>query len=413
MKKIYDSKLFWVIVSCVLSFVLWVYVTSVQSDEVRQTFRGVRVEMIGESVLRDSRGLVITDLSTSTVSVELIGPRRVIAAMSPEDIRAQIDVSKLTQSSYASMQYTIAYPNRTDTTSISVSRKVPDTVNFTVSKLNSKSIPVRGSFNGSIADGFTAEMVTFEPSEITVSGPDAYLRDISYAWVSFGSETISSTYSIETGYTLMNSADEEADVSGISCSSDVVKATVPILEMKSLPLTVNLIYGAGANENNTKVSIDPEEITLAGDSAILNAMNNVPIATIDLTSFNSTYTDTYNINFDNSLTNVEGLTEAEVKVEVVGLETKTFTVTNIQCRGVSDGYEADVLSRALTVRLRGTAAQLAAVSESDLVAVADLTNTELATGSNIVSVRIQVDGSFDVGAVGGPYTITVDIRRAG
>ena len=413
MKKIYDSKLFWVIVSCVLSFVLWIYVTSVQSDEVRQTFRGVRVEMIGESVLRDSRGLVITDLSTSTVSVELIGPRRVIAAMSPEDIRAQIDVSKLTQSSYASMQYTIAYPNRTDTTSISVSRKVPDTVNFTVSKLNSKSIPVRGSFNGSIADGFTAEMVTFEPSEITVSGPDAYLRDISYAWVSFGSETISSTYSIETGYTLMNSADEEADVSGISCSSDVVKATVPILEMKSLPLTVNLIYGAGANENNTKVSIDPEEITLAGDSAILNAMNNVPIATIDLTSFNSTYTDTYNINFDNSLRNVEGLTEAEVKVEVVGLETKTFTVTNIQCRGVSDGYEADVLSRALTVRLRGTAAQLAAVSESDLVAVADLSNTELATGSNIVSVRIQVDGSFDVGAVGGPYTITVDIRRAG
>ena len=412
MKKIYDSKLFWVIVSCVLSFVLWVYVTSVQSDEVRQTFRGVRVEMIGENVLRDSRGLVITDLSTSTVSVELIGPRRVIAAMSPEDIRAQIDVSKLTQSSYASMQYTIAYPNRTDTTSISVSRKVPDTVNFTVSKLNSKSIPVRGSFNGSIADGFTAEMVTFEPSEITVSGPDAYLRDISYAWVSFGSETISSTYSIETGYTLMNSSDEEADVSGISCSSDVVRATVPILEMKSLPLTVNLIYGAGANEN-TKISIDPEEITLAGDSAILNAMNNVPIATIDLTSFNSTYTDTYNINFDNSLTNVEGLTEAEVKVEVVGLETKTFTVTNIQCRGISDGYEADVLSRALTVRLRGTAAQLAAVSESDLVAVADLSNTELATGSNIVSVRIQVDGSFDVGAVGGPYTITVDIRRAG
>ena len=412
-KKLYNSRAFWMIVSLIASLGIWVYVSSVETEEFKQTFRGVRVEMIGENVLRDSRGLVITDLSTSTVSVELIGPRRVIAAMSPEDIRAQIDVSKLTQSSYASMQYTIAYPNRTDTTSISVSRKVPDTVNFTVSKLNSKSIPVRGSFNGSIADGFTAEMVTFEPSEITVSGPDAYLRDISYAWVSFGSETISSTYSIETGYTLMNSSDEEADVSGINCSSDVVRATVPILEMKSLPLTVNLIYGAGANENNTKISIDPEEITLAGDSAILNAMNNVPIATIDLTSFNSTYTDTYNINFDNSLTNVEGLTEAEVKVEVVGLETKTFTVTNIQCRGISDGYEADVLSRALTVRLRGTAAQLAAVSESDLVAVADLSNTELATGSNIVSVRIQVDGSFDVGAVGGPYTITVDIRRAG
>ena len=413
MKKIYNSKVFWIIVSCVLSFVLWIYVTSVESDEVRQTFRGVRVELVGESVLRDSRSLVITDLSTSTVSVELIGPRRVISAMSPDDIVAQIDVSKLTQSAYASMQYTVTYPNRTDTTSISVARKVPDTINFTVSKLNSKSIPVRGSFNGSIAEGYTAEAASFEPSEITVSGPDAYLRDISYAWVSFGSESISSSYSIETGFTLMNSSDEPSGVSGVSCSTDVIKATLPILEMKTLPLTVNLIYGSGANENNTKVNIEPETITLAGDSAILNAMNNVPIATIDLTDFNTTYTDTYPINFDNALRNVEGINEAEVKVEIVGLETRNFTVTNIQCRGVSEGYEADVLSRALTVRLRGTADQLASVDESNLVAVADLSGAELATGSNIVNVRIQVDGSLDVGAVGGPYTITVDIRRVG
>ena len=63
MKKIYNSKVFWIIISCVLSFVLWIYVTSVQSDEVRQTFRGVRVELVGENVLRDSRSLVITDLS--------------------------------------------------------------------------------------------------------------------------------------------------------------------------------------------------------------------------------------------------------------------------------------------------------------------------------------------------------------
>ena len=411
MKKIYNSRLFWIIISCILSFALWIYVTSVESDEVRQTFRGVRVELVGESVLRDSRSLVITDLSTSTVSIELIGPRRVISAMSPDDIVAQIDVSKLTQSAYASMQYTVTYPNRTDTTSISVSRKVPDTVNFTVSKLNSKSIPVRGSFNGSIADGYTAEAVTFEPSEITVSGPEAYLRNISYAWVSFGSETISSTYSIETGFTLMNPSDETADVSGVNCSADVVKATVPILEMKELPLTVNLIYGSGADESNTKLSIEPDTITLAGDSAILNAMNNVPIATIDLTDFNTTFTNTYSINFDNSLRNVEGITEAEVKVEIVGLETRNFTVTNIQCRGIAEGYVADVLSRALTVRLRGTAEQLDTVDESNLVAVADLSGTELATGSNIVNVRIQVDGSLDVGAVGGPYTITVDIRR--
>ncbi len=413
MKKIYKSKIFWMITALFLSFVLWIYVTSVESDEIKQTFRGVRVELIGENVLRNARNLVVTDLSTSTVSVEITGPRRIVSALSADDLSAQIDVSKLTQSAYASMQYSVSYPTRVDTSSLTVTRKVPDTVNFTVSKLNSKSVPVRGSFDGNIAEGYTAEPAVYEPSEITVSGPDAYLRNISYAWVSFSAQDISTTYSVETGFTLMDASDEPAATDGITCSADVVKATITILEMKELPLSVNLIYAAGANETNTMVVIDPDTITLAGDSAILNAMNKIPVATIDLASFNSTYSDVYPISFDNSLVNVEGITETEVKVEIIGLETKTINVSNIQCRGVTGGYEADVLSKSLTVKLRGAPEQLEKVGENDIVAIADLTDYAVTTGSNIVNVRIQVDGALDVGAVGGPYTVTIDIRKAG
>ena len=412
MKKITDSKIFWAITALILSFVFWLYVTSVENDNIRQTFRGVRVELAGESLLRDSKSLVVTGLSTNTVSIELVGPRRVVSSLSSEDLAAQIDVSKLSQSAYASMQYTVSYPSRIDTSGISVTRKVPDTINFTVSKLNSKSIPVRGSFDGSIADGYTAQPVTFEPSEITVSGPDAFLRNISYAWVSFSAIDVSTTYSIETGFTLMTAEDEPAGTDGVTCSTDVVKATLPILEMKELPLTVNLIYGAGANESNTKVSVEPESITLAGDSAILDAMNNIPVATISLADFNATYSYTYPISFDNSLINVEGITEAEVKVEIIGLENRNFTVRNIQCRGVTEGYEAEVLSKALTVKLRGTPESLAKITSENLVAIADLSDYDITTGSNIVNVRIQVDGALDVGAIGGPYTIMVDIQKS-
>ena len=411
MKRLTENKIFWAITALVLSFVFWLYVTSVESDTIRQTFRGVRVELVGETVLRDSRSLVVTGLSTNTVSLEITGPRRVVAGLSAEDLSVQIDVSKLSQSAYASMQYTVSYPARTDTSGLTVTRKVPDTINFTVSRLNSKTIPVRGSFDGSIAPGYTAEPVSFEPSEITVSGPEAYLRNISYAWVSFSAMDVSTTYSIETGYTLMTAEDEPAGTDGITSSADVVKATLKILEMKELPLTVNLIYGAGANETNTIVTVTPETITLAGDSAVLSGMNNVPVATISLSDFNSTYTYDYPISFDNSLINVEGITEAEVKVEIVGLESKNFTVRNIQCRGVTEGYEAEVLSKALTVKIRGTPELLEKVSSDDLVAIADLSDYDVTTGSNVVNARIQVDGALDVGAIGGPYTIMVDIRK--
>ena len=173
MRRIYNSKAFWIVISLFLSLMMWVYVTSQENDEIKQTFRGVRVELVGESVLKENKGMVVTDLSTSTVSVEITGPRRIVSALSAEKLSAQIDVSKLTTSSYASMQYSISYPNGTDTSNLTVNRKVPDTVNFTVSKLSTKTIPVRGSFDGSIAEGYTAEPVVFEPSEITISGPEA------------------------------------------------------------------------------------------------------------------------------------------------------------------------------------------------------------------------------------------------
>lgn len=413
MKKITESRVFWAVMSLLISVVLWIYVTSLESDEFKQTLRGVRVELVGESVLRDNRSMVVTDLSSNTVNVEISGPRRIVASLSADKVTAQIDVSKLSQSAYTSLPYTINYPNGTDTSNITVTRKVPDTVSFTVSRMNSKSIPVRGSFNGAVADGFTAEPAVFEPSEITVSGPDAYLKNINYAWVTFGSAEIDKSYSMETGFTLMTDAETPADTDGITCNADVVKATLPILQKKTLPLTVNLIYGAGADETNTKVVIEPSEITLAGDSSILASMNNIPIATVDLTDFASTFSSKYPVSFDNSLVNISGITEATVKIEIVGLETKNFTVRNLQCRDVAEGFVADVVSQAITARLRGPAEDLNALSADNILAYADLTDYEITTGSHLIPVTVQVDGSTTCGAIGHSYSVSVEIRKSG
>ena len=69
MTKLYNSKVFWLIISLLASMSLWIYVTGQETEEYKQTFRGVRVELIGEDILLNSRNMVITDLSTSTVTV--------------------------------------------------------------------------------------------------------------------------------------------------------------------------------------------------------------------------------------------------------------------------------------------------------------------------------------------------------
>ena len=410
MKKIYNSKAFWMIVSLLASLAIWVYVTSVETDESKTTFRGVKVELVGEDILRDSKNLVVTDMDTSTVTVEVVGPRRIIGSLSSDQLVAQVDVSKLSRAAYTSQQYTIVYPDGTDTSKLSESRRTPETINFMVSAQTSKSIQVRGSFDGSLAEGYTAEMPVFEPSTITITGSEAYLKDVEYAWVTFGKENVDSTYSVETGFTLMDANNEPCSTTGISFSTDVVTATLPLLTLKEVNLDVNIIEGAGATRANTKITIDPVSVTLAGDSALLAGMNKIILATIDLTDFSSTYTETYTIPIDNELKNTTGVTKATVTIEIVGLETKTFRVTNFSCINATEGYEADIITESKEITLRGTPEALAQIKAENIRAVADLTDYKESTGTYMPQVKVYVDGFKDVGAIG-ENTISIEIRK--
>lgn len=411
MRKIYNSRAFWAVVSLLASLAIWVYVTSMQADEFTHTFHNVRLELVGEDALRDSKNMVVTDLDTNAVTVELVGPRRVIAAWDSTDLVARVDVSKLSRSAYTSQSYYLSYPDGTDASSISINRKTPDTVSFLVSPLSNKTIQVRGSFDGSLAEGYTAETPIFEPSSITISGPESYIKNISHAWVSFGQDDISSTYKVDTGFVLMDENGEQCSTAGLSFSDEIITATLPILMVKDVPLSVELIEGSGATKANTKLKIEPESITLAGDSAILSGMNKIILDTIDLRDFATTFTETYTIPMDNELKNLTGTTEATVKLEVVDLETRSFKVKNISFVNVTEGYEAVLISESIDVQIRGTAEQLDNLKEEHIRAVADLTDYDESTGNFMPVVKIVVDGIPDVGAVG-ENTVSIEIRKA-
>jgi len=411
MKRIYDSKAFWICASLLLSLVFWIYVTSVEGDEHTETFYGVRVEIVGEEYLRENRNLVITDLDNNTVTVTITGPRKTVGSLKESDLVAQVDVSKLNRSAYTSQQYSVIYPSGTDSSRLSIDKKEPEQINFMVSKQSSRTIPVRGGFEGDIAEGYTAELPVFEPSTITVSGAETYIKDIDHAWVSFGKGVeINSSYSVDSGFALIDAEGNSCSISGIVLSDDTVKATLPMLENKEVMLSVDLVEGSGANATNTKVSIEPKSVMLAGDSAILSGMNKIVLGTIDLSDFASTYSETYTIKLDNQLKNLTGVTEAKVTVEVIGLTTKSFKIKNISAINAADGLNIAIVSESVEVVIRGSEESLSQLKAENIRAVVDLTDYKDGTGSYMIPAKIYVDGFTDVGAVG-DVMVSIDISK--
>ena len=75
-----------------------------------------------------------------------------------------------------------------------------------------------------------------------------------------------------------------------------------------------------------------------------------------------------------------------------------------------EGKTADVLTEQLTVVVYGTTADVDAVTGSDLVAVADLTDFSAAAGTYTVPVEIRSERG-DLG-ISGTYQIRVTLRDA-
>lgn len=412
-KKIYDSKAFWIIVSILCSLMMWTYVTGQDtSDQGGLTISGIKVEFQGQEALLNEKNLSITDVSAETVTIRVTGSRSNVTKLKASDIKAVIDVSNVTQPNNMTWTYNLVFPSYINENDITVVRKTPDTINFTVVKNGSRSVEVKGSFEGSIAEGCVAEELAFDPATVTIEGPEAIIEKIDHVWLTFGKDqTIDSAYVEEVEFTLRDKNGNLISKDGLNISVDKITATQPVLKSKDIPLKVKLISGGGLTESDCTVKIDPATISIAGDSRILDEMQHLDIGTIDLSSFDGGYEGTFPIALPEDVQNITGVTEAKVTITVEGAHTKTFTTTNIACKGVTSGYHVNIDTKEIEVTLRAMSADvLNSIKPEDITVIADLSNNVSTTGQIIVSGKVSVAGHDNVGAVG-DVRVTVTIIK--
>lgn len=122
-KKIYDSKVFWMIISLLCSLMMWAYVTSRDTTDKNLTFTGIPVEFQGQEELLSERNLSITDVSADSVSIVVKGNRSTISKLKASDIKAVIDVSSITAPNNMTWTYKLVFPNYVNENEISVVRK--------------------------------------------------------------------------------------------------------------------------------------------------------------------------------------------------------------------------------------------------------------------------------------------------
>lgn len=412
--QVLDSHVFWVIFSLAVALIMWIYYTSNYGATRTQTFYGVEVTFTGQEAMRDTLNLVVSDQDTSTVNVTLTGTRRDISQITSADLKAVVNLSNITMAGYRTMSYSISYPTTVNQAGIRETSKSPSTIALQISKLSTKTFPVTGVFEGTTAEGYmvdSAEM-TFDPANVTFTGPEEELEQIAKVQVTVGRDEVSSSFSAEGNYVLLDANGNILEFEDVQADTETVTVTVPVSTIKEVALDVTLIDGGGASgETNVVKHIEPATITVAGDAATLDGLNSISLANINLADYLAFPETEYNIVLPNGVECLTGETTATVSLEFVGLSSDLFIVTNLSYINAPDGYDISIIDVNKVITVRAPSNILPRITANNIRVVADLSGLSEATaGRYRAPTTVYVDGYDSAGAVGS-YNVYVQLEE--
>lgn len=409
MEMLKDRKWAYVLLSVFLAVILWLYVRAEKDPVSDARIRNIPVQITGSSVLT-SKGLTVAGLSNDRVSATLQAPASVLSDISRKNITATIDVSRIDEAGEHTLSYNIVLPTNVNTDGVVIQEKEPETITVTVEKLYTSTLPVEFRFEGSVAKGYQAGTPTIDPVNITISGAVEQVNRVARAVVVLEAKDLKEQYTGDLPIRLLDANGDELKDLEVELSSKTAYVVYPIVVVKEIPLTVNIIAGGGATQENiSEPLIVPSKITVAGTQEDIDHLTEISLGSIDLSKVVGTSNFTFTIDLDPSLENVTGITEAKVTVTVSGLETRSFEVGNIKLQNIPRGYSAKADTEAKTVYVRGTADELAMIDSSQLRIVADLKEVT-GSGTYTIPVRVYLDAGTEVGVIG-DYSIVVSVTR--
>lgn len=420
-KKILDSKVLYVVLSILLTVAFWCYVTSTDGTPQNEDYRNVPVVFTGLDILED-RGLMIVNKNI-TATVTARATPAVHAKLSNGGMTVTVNVSSISEEGSHSIVYGVNLPTGVSDSEVDFITGVwGSVVNINVARFLRQEVPVRGSFQGKAAEGYLAgnnDDFLFAPSTVLISGQADLVNQVSHVLVTITEEELTDTVRGDYQFQLIGANENELKDLDVTCSVDKVYATFPIRATAEIPLEVKLTPGGGLDEDDVDVKLSTESIMVAGNKDAVTARikaGAITLSEIDLASVRDGDELTLPVPLADELTNLSGITEVKVRITLKKrVVSQIFAATNIQYIHEPAGWNVDIVTKELSVEIRGTQKLIDELVSENIRVVADLQDIKLAAGQYTVPVSIHLDSAgskSEIGEMASAYTVVVTLTPA-
>lgn len=416
MKKSLTNNIGLKLLAFIFAFMLWLLVVNIDDPVDTKTFDDIPVSIeYTEVVTQDQRSYQVLD-GTDTVSVTVSATRSVLEKISAENIVATADMRELYLESQIPIEITIpGYEFETATAS-------PRNVQVKIEQNKSDTFPITVTTTGTVRDGYVLGNVQADPERVTVNGPESVIDQISKVVAEVNVSGLSSDSSIDAVLTYYDEDNNEISAEQLAnnLGTTGVKVNVTLYHTARIPVTVDTSEVTAADGYSiSEVSWTPEEIQLAGEEEVLDALEEIriPADAIDITSISQRTEKTVDItpylpegtrlvdeNGNNILVTARVAREGTKSFDIpVG----SITVNNLDDALTVSGYGS---GDDLEVHIGGPQEQLNSLELSDLAVSIDLKNCTEA-GEYEVPVTITLPSDAPDCTVETSVTVKVTLEK--
>ena len=369
-----------------LSFVIWVIVAQISNPVGTVSFSNVQVQFINVDQL-ENQGKVFQVLDqTDVVKVTVRAPESVISTLSAADITAVADFSEIREDGTVPITYSLDRAERIIADH--------DELLVSVDDKKTKYVNIQYQLVGDVGEGCVQGGVKLDRNRLEVSGPASAVDRISYALVTIDLDGAVKTISADMEIVLCDATGVKVENDLIVKQTDYVTTTVTVLSTKTVPIYASVTGEPAAGYIYTgDIYVDPEVVTIAGDTSVLNGITRIDITDpVDIGSARNDITATYDLTkFLPSGVEFEDKTmdtEISVTAYVEKMLEKNLTITSdaILIHDIPEGFNAEIVATEdISVRLVGLETELNAVSSESLTGIVEIDS--YLTANNITDIH--------------------------
>ena len=369
-----------------LAFVLWVIVAQISNPVGTVTFNNVEVTLLNADLL-ESQGKVYQVLDqTNIVKVTVRAPESVISTLSASDISAVADLSEISEDGTVPITYSLDRAERIIADH--------DELLVTVDDKKTKYINIQYQLIGSVGEGCVQGQVKLDRNRLEVSGPASAVDRISYALVTIDLDGAVKTISADMELVLCDETGVRIENEMIVKQTDYVTTTVTVLSTKTVPIYASVTGEPAIGYIYTgDIEVNPEVITIAGDTSVLNGIAAITITDpVDIGSARNDITATYDLSkylpggveFEDKT--FDGEVAVTAYVEKMLEKNLTISTDSLLIHDVPEGFEAEIVAAdEINVRLVGLETELNAVSSESLTGIIEIDS--YLTANNITDIH--------------------------